>query len=187
MSAASEGVGLEFDPSSAPELEVAQWITKQLNREIKRISSMGQQVLPVTAKNTGIVREESEVVETANSEAGKAGSSDAGAQAKRTTIINRVELSSSFDFSRVEQLMTSEPIPCPCKPGYSLIFLVMVVKPPAAPSGHKSRRAPPPPLLAPYIYDSRIAENDLSTFSLVNNDGEAAVVKIENATVVTEE
>lgn len=166
------GLGLQFE-EGAPEVEVAAWITKQLNKETKRISSMGQAVLPVTARNCGIVREEEEDKE------GK----------KTTTIMNRIELNSGFDFRRVVQVMTSPPVACPCKEGYSLVFVVMVVPAPSSGGGSKGkvRMAPPPPLLAPYIFDSRIPENDLSSWSLVNNEGAQALIKVEGAEVVTDQ
>ena len=35
--------------------------------------------------------------------------------------VNRVECDTAFDFDRVEQILISEPIPCPIKPGYNYV------------------------------------------------------------------
>ena len=35
--------------------------------------------------------------------------------------VNRVECDTAFDFDRVEQILISEPVPCPVKEGYSYV------------------------------------------------------------------
>ena len=37
--------------------------------------------------------------------------------------VNRVECDTAFDFDRVEQILISEPIPCPIKPGYNYVWI----------------------------------------------------------------
>ena len=35
--------------------------------------------------------------------------------------VNRVECDTAFDFDRVEQILISDPISCPIKPGYNYV------------------------------------------------------------------
>jgi hypothetical protein len=157
----------EGEESSHPldgqaETSVATWLQTQLDREIKRLAGLGQAAVPVSVKNTGIIRERLPM--------GKKGD-------ECDVVVNRVELGSSFDFSRIKQIMTSEPIACPVKDGYKLVFLVLLAT--------LTGRAPP--LIAGYVFDGRIVENDLSTWCLINNEGEAAVHHIAESAAVAED
>ena len=126
---------------------MAAFLAAAVENEVGRLLTSGQSVLPVSLLTSGLVRTE-------------------GARA----VINRVELGTAFDMSKVRQLLTSPPVPCAAKPGYALLFLVLFVDVPGL-----------APLLCPYVYDSRLEGNDLLTWELVNSKGAAALHRIDDA------
>lgn len=139
----------------APEVPVAEWMAAQSAAEVERLRDLGQAVLLLRAKNVGVVIEN---VPEPDRMAGK----------MRRDVANRAELDTAFDFDRVAQLMVSDPVPCPVKPGYLFVHVVLAV----------SSRASPPLLLG-YLYDGAIQGNDLRSWLLVNKAGRSSRHRVD--------
>lgn len=120
---------------AAPESEVATWMQEQLAAEIARLNEQGARVAPVKVKNTGLVRER---------------------RGGREVVFNRIECDTSFDFRKITQLLHSDPVDCPLKPGFKYVNVVCF-----------SRK--PIPLLIPYLYDAAAEGHDLARWLFVNN------------------
>ncbi|KAF2069321.1 hypothetical protein CYY_009358 [Polysphondylium violaceum] len=90
----------EFD--DVIEKDVLKWVKDQLNKEKKRITSMGSKSIAVDVKNTGIVKEEEPV-----------------------RIINRLELNTNFNFDRVGQILISDSVEVPMKKGFRYINVLL--------------------------------------------------------------
>jgi len=84
------------------EKDVLKWVKEQLNKERKRITTMGSKSIAVDVKNTGIVKEEEPV-----------------------KIINRLELNTNFNFDRVGQILISDSVEVPMKKGYRYINVLL--------------------------------------------------------------
>lgn len=72
------------------------------------------------------------------------------------TIINRVEIDTKFDFSKVERILISDSIPCPLKKGYSYVNVLLFTKAPI-------------PLVFPYLY-LKETKNKLQEWVFINAD-----------------
>lgn len=134
------------------EVEVGAWLDAACDAEMARITaeSPGQRLLKLRPLNFGLERE---------------------TKKGRERIVNRVELDTVFDFSRVKSLLTSPPVDCPAKPGYKACHVILL--------------APPSPvaLIFTYLFADSVA-NDLARFRLINKAGAGALHVIRDAAVV---
>lgn len=110
------------------------WVAQQLDLEVARVEACGQKILRLPVKNCSVLRPTP----------GK--------------VINRVEVDSALDFDCVEQILLSDPVPCPLqeKKGYSMVFVVLSTGKPIV-------------LIMPYIYDTSVADNSLQEWHLINS------------------
>ncbi|CAO3652838.1 unnamed protein product [Mucor hiemalis] len=133
------------------------WIQEQSDKEVKRIRDVGSSVLPLKISNCGII---------------------ANFDNKKARAINRVELDTNCDLSKVQQIMVSPPISYPHKPGFNYVNLILVTSQPI-------------PFLAPYLYKTNVKvtqpekeeqgrkypskeitlKNDLKDYLLINKNG----------------
>ncbi|CDH59068.1 hypothetical protein RO3G_08010 [Lichtheimia corymbifera JMRC:FSU:9682] len=98
------------------------WIQQQVDKEVKRVRDAGSSVLAFKLINCGI---------TPNFD-------------KRTArAINRLELDTNVDLSKVQQVMVSPPIPYPHKADFHYVNLILVTEKPI-------------PFLAPYLYQENV-------------------------------
>lgn len=129
-----------------PDRAAVEWIQEQFQQEVARVKATGQMVIPVPVKNCSVVKE------------GKA-------------FVNRVECATAFDFSKVKQILLSEPVGCPYKAGESSHRApALSLTAPAA--GYQycnvvlvTRK--PIPLLLPYMFEAS-AKNDRKHWIFVN-------------------
>ena len=87
----------------------------------------GYRAVPLSVKNHGIVLEEL-------SQKNKV----------KIIVVNRIEVNTAMDFSKIIQIMVSDPISYPYKPGYAYVHVVCLTDKPL-------------PLLIPYIYPERVS------------------------------
>jgi hypothetical protein len=143
------------------------------------VTAAGAKALRLPVKNFGLFWEhdgEAESAAAASADADKGsdeeGEDKAPKAVSRSTrrqrlLVNRVEVGTAFDFKRVTQILVSEPVACPVKPGYNYVNVVLVV--PAASGGVA------PVLLMPYLYDTSYGRaNNLSEWELINSKMETA-------------
>eukprot|EP00026_Physarum_polycephalum_P016663 Phypoly_transcript_17625.p1 GENE.Phypoly_transcript_17625~~Phypoly_transcript_17625.p1 ORF type:complete len:165 (+),score=29.89 Phypoly_transcript_17625:297-791(+) len=109
---------------------VADWMDMMLQTELKRIREAGSNAIPVPVKNVGIIREDNKV-------------------------INRIEANTAFDFDKIQQLMVSDPTPCPHKADFSYANVLLFTDKPV-------------PIIFPYMY-STATPNKLKSWLFVNN------------------
>ncbi|KAG2234636.1 hypothetical protein INT48_003444 [Thamnidium elegans] len=134
-----------------------EWIQQQSDKEVKRIRDVGSSVLPLKISNCGIIT---------------------NFDNKRARAINRVELDTNCDLSKVQQIMVSPPIPYPHKAHFNYVNLILVTSQPI-------------PFLAPYLYQTNLKvtqpekeeqgrkyaskeitlKNDLRDYLLINKKG----------------
>ena len=125
-----------------PEKDVADWMKLQLETEVNRLKTFNTTCLCMSVKNTSVFL-------------------DGG------MCINRIEVKTGFDFSTVVRMMVSEAVPCPLKPNFSYINLVLFTEKPL-------------PILVPYVYDATYNVNNLCDWLLINSKGERTHQRIEH-------
>ena len=130
------------DEGSDDEVEhdVKAWVAVQVAAECTRAQGLGQRVLRLAVKNCGLVRR------------------DEG-------IVNRVEVDTGFNFDTVKQILLSDPIPVPCKPGYALRHLVLSTGKPLV-------------VLLPYVYDTTVSKNSFGLWEFQNNKAQASTHQV---------
>ncbi|KAI7906474.1 uncharacterized protein BX663DRAFT_529208 [Cokeromyces recurvatus] len=134
-----------------------EWIQEQSDKEVKRIRDVGSSVLPLKIKNCGII---------------------SNFDNKKPKAINRVEVDTNCDLSKVQQIMVSPSIPYPHKDNFNYVNLILVTNQPI-------------PFLVPYLYKTNlkviqpareigdrkfpskevILKNDLKDYLLINKNG----------------
>eukprot|EP00928_Gymnodinium_smaydae_P013800 TRINITY_DN15007_c0_g1_i1.p1 TRINITY_DN15007_c0_g1~~TRINITY_DN15007_c0_g1_i1.p1 ORF type:complete len:204 (+),score=50.84 TRINITY_DN15007_c0_g1_i1:57-668(+) len=114
--------------------KVKEWVKGELDKEVARVEACGQKILRLAVKNCSVVRPD------------------------KNSVINRVEIDTTFDFDAVQQIMLSDAMPCPLeeKKGFSLRFVVLSTGKPIV-------------MILPYLYDTSMAGNSLREWSLINN------------------
>ncbi|KAI9474300.1 MAG: hypothetical protein EXX96DRAFT_529507 [Benjaminiella poitrasii] len=149
----------EFPIEAVEEIDVIakEWIQEQSDKEVKRIHDVGSSVLPLKIKNCGII---------------------SNFDNKKPKAINRVEVDTNCDLSKVQQIMVSPPIAYPHKENFNYVNLVLVTSQPI-------------PLLVPYLYKTNmkvtqparevggrnypskevVLKNDLKDYLLINKNG----------------
>ncbi|OBZ88294.1 hypothetical protein A0J61_03653 [Choanephora cucurbitarum] len=160
MATHSNDADLQEYPVEAMEqidIVAKEWIQAQSDKEVKRIRDVGSSVLPLKISNCGII---------------------ANFDNKKPKAINRVELDTNCDLSKVQQIMVSPPIPYPHKENFSYVNLILVTSQPI-------------PFLAPYLYKTNlkvtqpereegdrkfpskevVIKNDLRDYLLINKQG----------------
>lgn len=82
-------------------------------------------------------------------------------------FINRVECDTAFDFNKVEQILISEPIPCPVKPGFNYVMHFSQYNSQV----HVILLCKNIPLIMPYLYNASYNQNghDLKQWLFINN------------------
>eukprot|EP00628_Pelagophyceae_sp_CCMP2097_P014442 CAMPEP_0206825404 /NCGR_PEP_ID=MMETSP0975-20121206/14325_1 /ASSEMBLY_ACC=CAM_ASM_000399 /TAXON_ID=483370 /ORGANISM="non described non described, Strain CCMP2097" /LENGTH=152 /DNA_ID=CAMNT_0054367695 /DNA_START=54 /DNA_END=509 /DNA_ORIENTATION=+ len=117
------------------ETELACWVKVQTDAEVARATAQGGRILRLSSKNCGIVRD-----------------ADDGGR-----IRNRIEVDTGFNFDKVQQILLSDAMPIPTKPGFELRFLILSTGQPLV-------------LLVPYVYDAGIVKpDDMRNWEFINN------------------
>ncbi|KAK2950264.1 putative LIMR family protein [Blattamonas nauphoetae] len=122
---------------NGPELEkllqsdkaTAIWMQDQCKAEQESMKTKGVNLLPLKVRNTSIIKEK--------------------------PLVNRIEFNTSFDFTKVTQILVGQPIPCPTKPGFTYINVILFTDILG-------------PMIFPYLYSDTV-KNDLSRWLFVNN------------------
>ncbi|KAL6069345.1 hypothetical protein QOT17_007608 [Balamuthia mandrillaris] len=143
---AEEKVTLEAKPLEEEEGEeadryrreraVGEWMQNLVKEEVKRIKSAGSNAIPVPIKNTALLR-------------------------KGNKIINRVEVDTGFDFNKVRQIMLSDPVPCPLKPSFFYVHVLLFTHQPI-------------PIILPYLFKKKRKTNNLTDWMFINNKGQSS-------------
>merc|ERR1712176_755945 len=129
----------ESSEMSVEEEELARrlkkWVSQQLDSEIARVEACGQKVLKLPVKNCSVVRQDKDM------------------------IANRIEIDSGMDFDSVQQILLSEPVPCPLaeKKGFNMCFVVLSTGKPIV-------------LILPYLYDTNVVGNSLQEWLFINRN-----------------
>ncbi|KAI8141505.1 hypothetical protein BJV82DRAFT_518261 [Fennellomyces sp. T-0311] len=100
-----------------------EWIQDQVDHEVKRVRDAGSSVLPFKLINCGVVP---------------------NFEKKTARAINRLELDTNVDLSKVEQVMVSPAVPYPHKQDFLYVNLILV------------KLGQPIPFLAPYLYQTNV-------------------------------
>ncbi|KAF9897683.1 hypothetical protein BX616_005153 [Lobosporangium transversale] len=114
-----DAVSMEVEQETA---DGKTWIQTNVDQEVARIRATGTSIEPLTVKNFGVVVDLSR---------------------KKPTAINRIEINSSFDFKKVQQIMVSPGIPYPYKENFDYVNVLLLVD--------KAQT----PMLVPYLYDTK--------------------------------
>lgn len=131
----------------AHDSELALWIAELSEREAERLRQGGvERVLPLTATSYA--------------------TQDTG-----TVVLNRVDVSTGFDFDRVSQILISPPTECPHKPHFAHVHVVLQ-------AGGQDLSAIC--LLVPYLYDTRMKRNTLKAFVFKNKSGKETALRVDN-------
>eukprot|EP01029_Cantina_marsupialis_P006173 TRINITY_DN16712_c0_g2_i1.p1 TRINITY_DN16712_c0_g2~~TRINITY_DN16712_c0_g2_i1.p1 ORF type:complete len:146 (-),score=29.74 TRINITY_DN16712_c0_g2_i1:269-706(-) len=109
---------------------VKAWMDEVFKAETDRVKATGQMCLGLPIKNCGVVKRD-------------------------VKIINRVEINSSTDFSKIAQILTSPVQKCPVKEGYSYVNVVLITNASI-------------PMMIPYLFGD-MEGNDLKNWMFVNN------------------
>lgn len=129
------------DPEFAPDVVAATALEKKLQDEIARLKTMGQKVLPLKVKNTGLMKR---------------------IENSKPVYFNRVEFDTTFDFASVQQILVAPPAPAEGRPeGYVSTCVVLLIKGKALPMifGYIVDQS------------NEYASNALDHWLLVNKDG----------------
>ncbi|KAG1459311.1 hypothetical protein G6F46_007744 [Rhizopus delemar] len=134
-----------------------EWIQAESEKEVKRIRDVGSSVIPLKTLNCGIIP---------------------NFDNKKPKAINRIELDTNVDLSKIQQIMVSPAIPYPHKEQFNYVNLILVT-------------GQPVPFLAPYLYQTNlkvtqpereedgrkypskqiVLKNDLREYFLINKNG----------------
>ncbi|KAG0369849.1 hypothetical protein BC939DRAFT_489897 [Gamsiella multidivaricata] len=112
-------VSMEVDQETA---SAKAWIQEHVQQEVDRIRATGATVEPLAVKNFGIVVDLSR---------------------KKAIAINRIEIDTSSDFKKVEQIMVSPGVPYPHKENFEYVNVLLFASSTEA------------PMLVPYLYDTK--------------------------------
>ena len=134
------------------EANVAQWISQQVEKEMARLSSLNQKCIPVPVLAMCIIRE----TETAEAES----------TPQAAVLWNHVEFKTTFDFTRVQQILLGETMPCPIKKGFTFVTTVLIT------DGRL-------PMIFGYLYDSKIKDSNLNNWKFVNAAAEKVRFKVD--------
>ncbi len=114
------------------DLKAVEFIKEESEKEHKRLKTFGLIPLVIKVKNFGLTR-------------------------KDEKIINRIELSTKFNFEDVKEIFISPPINYPFRHNFKFSNLVLMTENTKV------------PLLIPYLYEDT-AENDLKRFLFINEN-----------------
>ncbi|KAI9221652.1 hypothetical protein BC828DRAFT_380452 [Blastocladiella britannica] len=158
---APQGDGQDADQDFDIDVEARDWIATQVAAEEARLRDMDASVTVLAVANYGLLVEEDEETD------------EEGTNDRTPTLTNRVELKSTFDFTLIQQMLVSDPVPYPARPSHRLVFVLLVPSPDML------------PFLVPYLYDAEFTpedgpwagkylENRLQEWLLINADGQRA-------------
>ncbi|KAG0173674.1 hypothetical protein DFQ28_007985 [Apophysomyces sp. BC1034] len=159
-----ESIPLDNEFEDQIDVLAKEWIQQQVDGEVKRIRDVGSSILPLKIINCGLVP---------------------NFEQKKARAINRVELDTMFDISKVQQVMVSPAVNYPHKPHFSYVNLILVTNQPI-------------PFIAPYLYQTNfktiqpekeedgrkfpskevVLKNDLREFLFINKKGMRARLSI---------
>ncbi|KAI9276611.1 hypothetical protein BY458DRAFT_433514 [Sporodiniella umbellata] len=148
---------LAAEPAEQIDVVAKDWIQIESEKEVKRIQNVGSSVNPLKTLNCGIIP---------------------NFDNKKAKAINRIEIDTDIDLSKIQQIMVSPAIPYPHKQHFNYVNLILVTDQPT-------------PYLAPYLYhtnlkvtqpekeeDGRkypskqiVLKNDLKDYFLINKKG----------------
>ncbi|EPY50532.1 hypothetical protein SPOG_01288 [Schizosaccharomyces cryophilus OY26] len=101
------------------------WIQGKVEEELKRLESIGAKAVPLTAKNYSVILDEN-----------------------TDTVMNRIELKTSFDFNHVHQILLSPVQPYPYNSNLKFLYLVILT-------------SLPHPMLIPYLFAPKVVGKNL--------------------------
>ncbi|KAI1311301.1 hypothetical protein EDD11_003514 [Mortierella claussenii] len=114
-----DAVNMEVDQET---IDAKAWIKENVDQEVARIRATGTNIEPLAAKNFGVVVDLSR---------------------KKPTAINRIEVDTSFDFKKIQQIMVSPGIPYPHKDNFEYVNVLLFTDNTET------------PMLVPYLYDTK--------------------------------
>ncbi|KAI8341380.1 hypothetical protein BC941DRAFT_416704, partial [Chlamydoabsidia padenii] len=98
------------------------WITEQVEKEVKRIQQVGSDVTPIKILNCGVLPNFDQ---------------------KKAKAVNRIELDTEFNISKLDQVMVSPATPYPHKEHFYYVNLILVTSNPV-------------PFIVPYLYQHNL-------------------------------
>ncbi|WBW71554.1 Schizosaccharomyces specific protein [Schizosaccharomyces osmophilus] len=101
------------------------WIQGKVEEELKRLESIGAKAVPLTVKNYSVILDEN-----------------------TDTVMNRIELKTSFDFNHVQQILLSPAQPYPHDSNLKFLYLVILTN-------------LPHPMLIPYLFTPKVVGKNL--------------------------
>ncbi|CAA17804.1 hypothetical protein POMI540_4145 [Schizosaccharomyces pombe] len=101
------------------------WIAEKVEEELRRLESVGAKAIPLDVKNYSVMLDED-----------------------TDTVVNRIELMTSFDFDHVQQILLSAVQPYPYDKNLMFVYLVILT-----PLPH--------PMLIPYLFAPKVVGKNL--------------------------
>ncbi len=144
------GLGLERireESEGEPDAFAKQFCAEKVKLEVENLKQKGARTIPMNVKNF------SQVLEVESLEDGE-----------KYTVLNRIELDTSFDFKKIQQVMISSSVDVPDREGFKFCTVLLFTDKPI-------------PLLVPYVYLESLpvenrtdkVQNPLDTWLFVNN------------------
>jgi len=134
----NHGDGNEIDI----EAFLMQWFHSLVSKEVKRLKEQNINAIPVPVKGMDTI--------------------PAG-----HVVLNRLEIDTNYDFTKITQIMVSDPIPCPFLPAYQYVHVLLFVN-------EKT-----PPIILPFFHQQQ-KNNQLTDWLFINAKGEQAQHIVKN-------
>ncbi|KAF9321135.1 hypothetical protein BG003_003328 [Podila horticola] len=137
---ANAEVSMEVDQET---VDAKAWIKENVEQEVARIEATGTKITAMKVKNFGVVVNMSR---------------------KKPMAINRIEIDTTFDFKKVQQIMVSPGVSYPHKENFEYVNVLLFTD------------NTEPPMIVPYLYDTKfktqepVEESEES--SIANNNAE---------------
>ncbi|KAF8950026.1 hypothetical protein CPC16_007362 [Podila verticillata] len=116
---ANAEVSMEVDQET---VDAKAWIKENVEQEVARIEATGTKITSMKVKNFGVVVDLSR---------------------KKPTAINRIEIDTTFDFKKVQQIMVSPGVSYPHKENFEYVNVLLFTD------------NTEPPMIVPYLYDTK--------------------------------
>jgi len=134
----NHGDGNEIDI----EAFLMQWFHSLVSKEVKRLKEQDINAIPVPVKGMDTI--------------------PAG-----HVVLNRLEIDTNYDFTKITQIMVSDPIPCPFLPAYQYVHVLLFVN------------EKMPPIILPFFHQQQ-KNNQLTDWLFINAKGEQAQHIVKN-------